>query len=144
MSITPALTLRPLAGTVSALGVALNNIRDNRGARKKKRRKGRGQGSTKGGKSGRGNKGHKSRSGGGVRPGFEGANYPLYKSVRKFGFTNAKFKREYQIVNLDRLQYWIDSGRINPKERSKQLVFLLSFIAVDFLYVQALLKRRLS
>lgn len=94
--------------------VALNNLRDNPGAKKKKRRVGRGPGSTKGKTAGRGMGGQNKRSGGGVRVGFEGGAYPLYKRVRKHGFTNARFKVVYEKINLDRLIQFIIRGRIDP------------------------------
>lgn len=68
----------------------LNNIQDNDGAMKKARRVGRGEGSGRGKTAGRGHKGHKSRSGGGVRPGFEGGQTPLARRLPKYGFSNKK------------------------------------------------------
>lgn len=68
--------------------IALNQLSDNRGAMKPQRRVGRGIGSTKGKTCGRGYNGQNSRSGGGVKPGFEGGTTPLFKRVRKYGFTN--------------------------------------------------------
>jgi large subunit ribosomal protein L15 len=97
--------------------IRLNQLADVPGSRKPKRRVGRGQGSGRGRRSGRGNKGQKARSGGGVRPGFEGGQTPLYKRIRKFGFKNARFKRKYAPLNLSRLQFWIDTGRIDPSKK---------------------------
>lgn len=74
-------------------------LRAPRGAVKKKRSVGRGNGS-KGGTSGRGSKGQNARSGGGVRPGFEGGQMPLYRRIARRGFSNYPFKKEYQIVSL--------------------------------------------
>jgi len=54
---------------------------------------------------------------GNVRPGFEGGQTPLYRRLRKYGFTNARFSRSWGIVNLDRLQQWIDSGRIDNTKK---------------------------
>lgn len=71
--------------------------------RKVRRRVGRGQGSGLGGTSGRGHKGQNARSGGGVRPGFEGGQMPLQRRLPKHGFKNAPFKVVYSVVNLDSL-----------------------------------------
>lgn len=69
------------------------------GATKNRKRVGRGIGSGHGKTSGRGHKGQKARSGGGVRPGFEGGQMPLIRRIPKRGFTNI-FKKVYSIVNL--------------------------------------------
>jgi len=71
-----------------------------KGANKKKRIIGRGTGTGKGGTSGRGHNGQNSRSGGGVRPGFEGGQMPLYRRLARRGFSNYPFKKEYAIINL--------------------------------------------
>ena len=74
-----------------------------KGWKKNRRRKGRGDGSGRGTYSGRGIKGQNSRSGGGVRPGFEGGQLPLVKALPAMrGFTNI-FRTEYNLVNVDRL-----------------------------------------
>lgn len=72
--------------------------------RKARKRVGRGQGSGLGGTSGRGHKGQNARSGGGVRPGFEGGQMPLQRRLPKHGFKNALFKITYEVINLDSLQ----------------------------------------
>lgn len=72
--------------------------------RKQRRRVGRGPGSGLGGTSGRGHKGQNARSGGGVRPGFEGGQMPLQRRLPKHGFKNALFKITYDVVDLDSLQ----------------------------------------
>ena len=72
--------------------------------RKPRRRVGRGGGSGLGGTSGRGHKGQNARSGGGVRPGFEGGQMPLQRRLPKRGFKNALFKIVYGVVDLDSLQ----------------------------------------
>lgn len=71
--------------------------------RKTRRRVGRGSASGLGGTSGKGHKGQNARSGGGVRPGFEGGQMPLQRRLPKHGFKNALFKVTYDVVNLDRL-----------------------------------------
>jgi len=73
------------------------------GSRKKAKRVGRGEGSGWGKTSGRGHKGQKSRSGGGVSPGFEGGQMPLQRRLPKRGFTNI-FKKTYALVNLGALK----------------------------------------
>ena len=73
------------------------------GSRKKPRRIGRGEGSGWGKTSGRGHKGQKARSGGGVSPGFEGGQMPLQRRLPKRGFTNI-FKKTYALVNLGSLK----------------------------------------
>ena len=71
--------------------------------RKTRRRVGRGPGSGLGGTSGRGHKGQNARSGGGVRPGFEGGQMPLQRRLPKHGFKNAPFKIEYNVINIGAL-----------------------------------------
>lgn len=75
------------------------------------KRIGRGQGSGKGGTATRGHKGAKSRSGYSRKIGFEGGQMPLQRRVPKFGFTNIN-RKEYQGINLDKLQSLVDSGKI--------------------------------
>ena len=69
------------------------------GASKDAWRKGRGTGSGNGKTAGRGHKGQNARTGGGVRPGFEGGQIPLARRLPKRGFTNSLFKKEYAIIN---------------------------------------------
>ena len=71
--------------------------------RKTRKRVGRGAGSGLGCTSGKGNKGQKARSGGNIRPGFEGGQMPLQRRLPKRGFKNYPFKVEYEVINLDRL-----------------------------------------
>jgi len=92
----------------------LNNLRDNPGARKQKRRVGRGTGSGRGKTCGRGHKGQKSRSGGGVRPGFEGGQTPLYKLFPKRGFKNKNHGTPMVPINVGTLQDYIDMKRLIP------------------------------
>ncbi len=78
----------------------LHNLSATKGARKNKTRKGRGISAGKGKTAGRGTKGQNARSGGGVRPGFEGGQLPLYRRIPKRGFTNFT-RKEYAIVNIN-------------------------------------------
>ncbi len=73
-------------------------------------RRGRGPGSGNGKTGGRGHKGQNARSGGGVRPGFEGGQIPLYRRLPKRGFSNSLFKKEYAIVNLETLDKLFNDG----------------------------------
>ncbi|MCL1802459.1 MAG: 50S ribosomal protein L15 [Eubacteriaceae bacterium] len=85
------------------MALKLNELKPAPGSRKKPTRKGRGIGSGKGKTAGRGQDGQNSRSGGGVRPGFEGGQMPLTRRVPKRGFSNARFKKVYAVVNLEKL-----------------------------------------
>ena len=89
----------------------LNTIVPAPGAKKDAKRVGRGIGSGLGKTAGRGHKGQKSRSGGFTKRGFEGGQMPLQRRVPKFGFTNIN-RKEYQGINLDKLQSLVDSGKI--------------------------------
>ena len=81
------------------------------GANTKKTIVGRGYGS-KGRACGRGNNGQNARSGGGVRPGFEGGQMPLYRRVARRGFSNYPFKEEYQVVSLDAVSKVFEDGDV--------------------------------
>ena len=76
----------------------LHELSPPKGSRKNRKRLGRGVGSGTGKTAGRGTKGHRSRSGGGVRPGFEGGQMPIHRRLPKRGFTNI-FKKEFAIIN---------------------------------------------
>ncbi len=89
----------------------LNNLQPAKGSVKTGKRIGRGQGSGKGGTATRGHKGQKSRSGYSRKIGFEGGQMPLQRRVPKFGFRNIN-RKEYQGVNLDKLQQLVDDGKI--------------------------------
>ena len=80
------------------------------GSTKSAWRKGRGVGSANGKTAGRGHKGQNARTGGGVRPGFEGGQIPLYRRLPKRGFTNSLFKKEYAIINLETLDKLFNDG----------------------------------
>ena len=76
-------------------------------------RKGRGPGSGNGKTAGKGHKGQNARSGGGVRPGFEGGQLPLYRKLPKRGFNNSKFAKVYAIVNVEALNVFEDGAVID-------------------------------
>ena len=85
----------------------LENIPTIKGATHPTKRLGRGEGSGHGKTSGKGHKGQKARSGGGIRIGFEGGQMPLYRKLPRRGFNNKNFKISYQLVNigdLDKLE----------------------------------------
>ena len=84
--------------------------------RKGRKRVGRGAGSGLGGTSGKGHKGQNARSGGGVRPGFEGGQMPLYRRLPKRGFNNYNFATNYAIVNLDDLCGRFEDGAVVDTE----------------------------
>ena len=91
----------------------LHELKPAEGSRKKRNRVGRGIGSGNGKTSGRGQKGQNARSGGGVRPGFEGGQNPLFRRLPKRGFTNVN-RKEYAIVNLDALNRFEDGAEVTP------------------------------
>ena len=76
-------------------------------------RKGRGAGSGNGKTAGKGHKGQNARSGGGVRPGFEGGQLPLYRKLPKRGFNNYRFGKQYTIVNVDALNRFEDGAVVD-------------------------------
>ena len=90
----------------------LSEISDRPGARKVRRRIGRGIGSGKGKTGGRGGKGQTARAGVAIK-GFEGGQMPLHRRLPKRGFTNV-FRKEYNEVNLGRVQQAIDAGKLDP------------------------------
>ncbi|MDI6822373.1 MAG: 50S ribosomal protein L15 [Actinomycetota bacterium] len=93
----------------------LHELRPAEGSIKSRKRVGRGRGSGCGKTSGRGTKGQKARSGGSIRPGFEGGQNPLHLRLPKLpGFRNL-FKREYAIVNVENLNVFKDKSVIDPK-----------------------------
>ena len=91
----------------------LNNLTYTEGSRKVATRVGRGIGSGLGKTSGKGQKGQNSRSGGGVRLGFEGGQNPIYRRISKRGFTNS-VKLEYATVNVEELNIFEDGAEVCP------------------------------
>ena len=91
----------------------LNELKNVEGAKAAPFRKGRGMGSGNGKNCGSGNKGQKSRTGGGKAPGFEGGQTPLYRRLPKFGFTNGAHK-EYAIVNVGSLNKFKEGTVVDP------------------------------
>lgn len=92
----------------------LNEITDNQGALKSRRRVGRGIGSSKGKTGGRGVKGQKSRSGVAIN-GFEGGQMPIFRRLPKRGFSNAMFSNNYQTISVGKLQAAVDAKKLDAK-----------------------------
>ncbi|WP_075620180.1 50S ribosomal protein L15 [Paenisporosarcina indica] len=91
----------------------LHELKPAEGSRSNRKRKGRGIGSGNGKTAGKGHKGQNARSGGGVRPGFEGGQNPLFRRLPKRGFTNIN-RKEYAIVNLDTLNRFQEGTEVTP------------------------------
>ena len=91
----------------------LHELQPAAGSKKTRTRVGRGLGSGLGKTSGRGQKGQNSRSGGGVRPGFEGGQMPLYRRLPKRGFNNV-FAKQYAEVNVEQLNRFEDGATVDP------------------------------
>ncbi len=93
----------------------LHELRPAAGSTKDTRRRGRGAGSGLGKTGGRGHKGQRSRSGGGVRPGFEGGQMPLHRRIPYArGFKN-RFRREFSVVNLEALNRFEAGAEVTPE-----------------------------
>ena len=86
----------------------LHELSPQEGSVKASFRKGRGAGSGNGKTAGKGHKGQNARSGGGVRPGFEGGQLPLYRKLPKRGFNNYRFAKKYAIINVSSLSKFND------------------------------------
>ena len=91
----------------------LHELQPVEGSRKERNRVGRGIGSGNGKTSGRGQKGQKARSGGGVRPGFEGGQNPLFRRIPKRGFNNVN-RKDFAVVNLNDLNKFEDGTVVSP------------------------------
>ena len=92
----------------------LHELQPAAGSKKARTRVGRGLGSGLGKRSGRGQKGQNSRSGGGVRSGFEGGQMPLYRRLPKRGFNNSVFAKQYAEVNVEQLNRFEDGATVDP------------------------------
>lgn len=91
----------------------LHELAPAEGSKKEHFRVGRGHGSGNGKTAGKGHKGQNARSGGGVRPGFEGGQMPLYRRLPKRGFNNARFATNYAIVNVSELNVFEDGAVVD-------------------------------
>ncbi len=92
----------------------LNQLEKNVGATKKRKIVGRGRGSGLGKTSGKGHKGQNARSGGGVRPVFEGGQTPLFRRLPKRGFKNDRFATTYAVINVSELNRFEDGTIVSP------------------------------
>ncbi|VEU80109.1 50S ribosomal protein L15 [Haploplasma axanthum] len=92
----------------------LHELKPTEGARKERKRLGRGTGSGTGKTAGKGHKGQKARSGKTLRPGFEGGQIPFFQRIPKRGFNNVN-KKEFAIVNLDDLNKFNDGDVVTPE-----------------------------
>ena len=92
----------------------LNELEKNVGATQKRKIVGRGRGSGLGKTSGKGHKGQNARSGGGVRPVFEGGQTPLYRRLPKRGFSNYEFKTTYAVINVSDLNRFDNGTVVSP------------------------------
>ena len=93
----------------------LSNLKPPQGATRNRKRVGRGEGSTLGKTSGRGQKGQKSRSGGRVKPGFEGGQMPIHRRLPKVGFVNPNAP-VFSIVNIGDLEASFEAGAVIDRE----------------------------
>jgi large subunit ribosomal protein L15 len=100
----------------------LENIPTIKGATHPTKRLGRGEGSGHGKTAGKGHKGQKARSGGGIRIGFEGGQMPLYRKLPRRGFNNFNFKTSYQLVNVGQL------AKLEGDEVSRQTLIAAGLI----------------
>ena len=92
----------------------LHDLKPAPGAKKRRKRIGRGPGSGHGKTATKGHKGLLARSGGGKRPGFEGGQMPLIRRLPKFGFTNP-FRTEYAVVNVRNFENWSGGDTVTPQ-----------------------------
>lgn len=121
----------------------LNQLSDNEGASKSKKRIGRGPGSGKGKTGGRGLKGQKSRSGVAIK-GYEGGQMPIYMRLPKRGFNVPKPKK-YAVINLGLLQKFIETGKIDTSASITEDVLIQSGVVTrKFNGVRILAKGKLS
>jgi large subunit ribosomal protein L15 len=101
----------------------LQDAKPTQGAKKRRKRIGCGESSGHGKTSCRGHKGQKARSGGAVRPGFEGGQMPLHRRLPKKGFSNAMFRDVFEVVNVNSLDVFANGDTVNEASlREKGLV----------------------
>lgn len=103
------------------------------GATRPRRVVGRGAGSGRGSTAGRGTKGQNARSGGGVRPGFEGGQMPLYRRIARRGFSNSGFRAEYTVVNLEALAQFEAGAAVTAQSLAERGVIKKAGAAVKIL-----------
>jgi large subunit ribosomal protein L15 len=108
----------------------LNELKDNEGATRPRKRVGRGTGSGLGKTSGKGHKGQKARSGVAIN-GFEGGQMPIYRRLPKRGFNNHNFTKRFNVVNVGRLQAAIDAGRVDASKAIDEAALRAAGLAGD-------------
>src|SRR3974390_1799564 len=101
------------------MAIALNKLTPPKGANRKSKRVGRGIGTGHSKTATRGYKGQKSRSGTSIRPGFEGGQMPLHRRLPNRGFHHL-FRKEYAILNLERLAEFEAGGKVDPEVLQKR------------------------
>jgi large subunit ribosomal protein L15 len=102
----------------------LHELKPNKGAKHRVKRLGCGESSGHGKTSGKGNKGQNARSGGSVRPGFEGGQMPIHRRLPKKGFNNYEFRDVVAVVNLDDLEANFDDGSVIDIETLRAAGFI--------------------
>ncbi|MCB1078223.1 MAG: 50S ribosomal protein L15 [Verrucomicrobiae bacterium] len=99
----------------------LHDLKPNPGAKHRRKRLGCGESSGHGKTSGKGHKGQKARAGAAIRPGFEGGQMPIARRLPKKGFSNAKFRTTYAIVNLSTLEAKFEDGAVVNEQSLREL-----------------------
>ncbi len=104
--------------------LTLHNLQPNPGAKHRRKRLGNGESSGLGKTCGKGNKGQKARSGGSIRPGFEGGQMPLHRRLPKKGFNNARFQDKIAVINVNQIEAFFEAGATITEDslRSRGLV----------------------
>lgn len=115
----------------------IGNLTYAEGAKKDRKRIGRGQGSGHGGTSTRGHKGAQSRSGYTSKVGFEGGQMPLHRRVPKFGFFN-RFRVEYQVINVSRLQELVTNNQLTGNTVNLEILYSIGAVANSRLPIKVL------
>ena len=110
----------------------LDELKPAEGSKSSRKRIGRGIGSGTGKTSGKGHKGQNARSGGGVRPGFEGGQMPLYRRLPKRGFNNI-FAKEYVTVNVEVLDKFAEGSVVTPEALKEAGIISKTLDGVKFL-----------
>ena len=111
----------------------LNELKNHPGSTHRRKVVGRGPGSGHGKTSGRGEKGQKARSGGGVHIWFEGGQNPLYKRIPRRGFNNKRFTRRYAIINVSELNIFEDGVTVTPELMKEKRLFTKEYKGIKIL-----------
>jgi large subunit ribosomal protein L15 len=119
----------------------LGNLSPAPGSHRKTKRLGRGIGSGLGKTAGKGHKGQKARKSGGIRPGFEGGQTPLYRRIPKTGFSNQPFENNFSIVNLKDLNCFDNGSVVNAESLFKNGLIKTQRIPVKLLGAGSLEKK---